>query len=157
LYEDGPYRPWLVQTGITVYSTLARARLNGLVPPARAEKLVPQLRGERLRACALYEDAWTNDARLTLANVRAAAERGAVVVNGAEVVALDPPEVAVDGRTIRVRAAKVINAAGPWVDEVRRLEDPGAAPSMRLSKGVHVVVDGGDGWRAALTIPHDKV
>ena len=28
---------------------------------------------------------------------------------------------------------------------------------MRLSKGVHVVVDGGEGWGAALTIPHDKV
>ena len=28
---------------------------------------------------------------------------------------------------------------------------------MRLSKGVHVVVDGGEDWNAALTIPHDKV
>ena len=28
---------------------------------------------------------------------------------------------------------------------------------MRLSKGVHVVVDGGESWGAALTIPHDKV
>jgi glycerol-3-phosphate dehydrogenase len=28
---------------------------------------------------------------------------------------------------------------------------------VRLSKGVHVLVDGGVGWGAALTIPHDKV
>src|SRR5207253_4555255 len=39
LYEDGPYRPWFVQTGIVVYSTLARAKLNGLVGAERAEKL----------------------------------------------------------------------------------------------------------------------
>jgi glycerol-3-phosphate dehydrogenase len=51
----------------------------------------------------------------------------------------------------------VINAAGPWVDRVRRLEDTAAKPSVRLSKGTHVVVAGGESWGAALTIPHDKV
>jgi glycerol-3-phosphate dehydrogenase len=157
LYADGPYRPWFVQSGIVVYSTLARAKLNGLVELERAHKLVPQLHGEGLRSCALYEDAWTNDGRLTLANLRAAAERGAVVANYAEVVGLRPLEVAADGRTFPVRAKRIVNAAGPWVDRVRRLEDPRARPSMRLSKGVHVVVDGGGDWMAALTIPHDKV
>ena len=159
LYEEGPYRPWFVQSGILVYSTLARARLNGLVPVERASKMVPQLRSGGLRSCALYADAWTNDGRLTLANIRAAVERGATVLNYAEVVALGGggAEIAVDGRTIAVRARAVVNAAGPWVDRVRRLEDPGSRPSMRLSKGVHVVVDGGEDWHAALTIPHDKV
>jgi glycerol-3-phosphate dehydrogenase len=157
LYESGPYRPWFVQSGIVVYSTLARARLNGLVKLERAHKLVPQLHAAGLRSCALYEDAWTNDGRLTLANLRAAAERGAVVVNYAEVVGLAPIEVSADGRTFGVRAKAVINAAGPWVDRVRRLENPAARPSVRFSKGVHVVVEGGDGWNAALTIPHDKV
>jgi glycerol-3-phosphate dehydrogenase len=159
LYENGPYRPWFVQSGILIYSTLARARLNGLVSVERAKKMVPQLRDERLRSCALYADAWTNDGRLTLANIRAAADRGATVLNYAEVVALGTggAEVVVDGRTIAVSARSVVNAAGPWVDRVRRLEDPAARASMRLSKGVHVVVDGGEGWNAALTIPHDKV
>ena len=121
--------------------------------------MVPQLRDERLRSCALYADAWTNDGRLTLANIRAAADRGATVLNYAEVVDLGSggAEVVVDGRTIAVSARTVVNAAGPWVDRVRRLEDPAARASMRLSKGVHVVVDGGEDWNAALTIPHDKV
>jgi glycerol-3-phosphate dehydrogenase len=66
-------------------------------------------------------------------------------------------EVSADGRTIVVRARAVVNAAGPWVDRVRRLEDPRARPSVRLSKGVHVVVDGGDDWSAALTVPQDRV
>src|SRR5207245_3111213 len=47
LYEEGPYRPWFVQSGILLYSTLARARLNGLVPVARARRMVPELRTER--------------------------------------------------------------------------------------------------------------
>jgi glycerol-3-phosphate dehydrogenase len=157
LYDNGPYRPWFVQSGIIVYSTLARAKLNGLVKLDRAHKLVPQLRDTGLRSCALYEDAWTNDGRLTLANVRAAADRGATVLNYAEVVSVRPLEVLADGRTIHVRAKAVVNATGPWVDRVRRLEDRTAKRSVRLSKGVHVVVDGGADWHAALTIPHDKV
>ena len=70
---------------------------------------------------------------------------------------LRPVEVQADGRTIAVDAGRVVNASGPWLDRVRRLEDPGARPSIRLSKGVHVVVDGAESWRAALTISHDKV
>jgi glycerol-3-phosphate dehydrogenase len=142
-----------------VYSTLARARLNGLVGVDRARRMVPQLRGDGLRSCALYTDAWTNDGRLTLANIRGAAESGATVLNYAEVVALRPDgaEIAVDGQTVVVRAAGVINATGPWVDHLRRLEDPRAKPSVRLSKGVHAVVDTAGAWDAALTISHDKV
>ena len=160
LYEDGPYRPWFVQSGILLYSTMARARLNGLVSVERAHRMVQELRGQQLRSCAFYADAWTNDGRLTLANVRAAADAGATVLNYAEVVELRAGEgaaIAVDGRTIAVRAKSIVNATGPWVDRVRRLEDPAAKRSMRLSKGVHVLVDGGEDWDAALTISHDKV
>src|SRR5213593_590985 len=64
LYRGGPYRPAVVQSGIVLYSALARSRLNWLVQPARALKLVPPLRVDGLRSCALYADAWTNDARL---------------------------------------------------------------------------------------------
>jgi glycerol-3-phosphate dehydrogenase len=65
--------------------------------------------------------------------------------------------VSVDGEEVAVRARSIVNATGPWLDRVRRLEDPSAAASIRLSKGVHVIADGGEDWQAALTIPHDKV
>jgi glycerol-3-phosphate dehydrogenase len=160
LYEGGPYRPWFVQGGILLYSTLARARLHGLVNVERARRIVPELRTAGLRSCALYADARTNDARLTLANVRAAASAGATVLNYAEVVALrgsEGAEVEAVGGSVTVRARSIVNASGPWVDHVRRLEDPQAQRSVRLSKGVHVVVDAGEPWSCALTIPHDKV
>jgi glycerol-3-phosphate dehydrogenase len=160
LYEGGPYRPLVVQTGIVLYQTLARARLNGLVDVERARRMVPGLRHEGLRACGLYADAWTHDSRLCLANVRAAAEAGATVLNYAELVGLSGKlgvEVSVDGAIVQVRARAVVNAAGPWVDRVRRLEDPRASRSVRLSKGVHLLLDQDRPWSAALTIPHDKV
>ena len=164
LYEQGPYRPYVVQTGIALYSTLARARLNGLVDPDRARRMVPELRLEGLRKCGLYVDCWTNDSRLTLANVRATADAGGTVANYAEVVGLRleqgrvaGAEVSADGATIAIRARAVVNASGPWLDAVRRLEDPSVGRSIRLSKGVHVLLDPGASWSAALTIPHDKV
>ena len=160
LYEDGPYRPFVVKTGILAYSALARGRLSWSVDAEHSRRLAPDLRTDRLHSCALYHDAWTNDSRLTLANVRAAAEAGATVLNYAEVVALregEGAEVTADGARIVMSARAVVNATGPWVDHVRRLEDPAAPRSMRLSKGVHVLIDQERPWTAALTIPHDKV
>jgi glycerol-3-phosphate dehydrogenase len=159
LYRGGPHRPWVVRTGVLLYSALARARLNGRVTAQRATGLVPDLRTTDLHSCALYADASTNDGRLTLANVRAAADRGAVVVNYAGVTELhgDGATVSVDGQPVRVTANRLINATGPWLDQVRLLEDERATPSVRLSKGVHLVADGGEGWSAAVTIPQDKL
>jgi glycerol-3-phosphate dehydrogenase len=164
LYRSGPYRPAVVQTGIVLYSMLARSRLNWLVEPALAREQVPPLRLEGLRSCALYVDATTNDARLCLANVRAAANAGACVLNGAEVFALRSlrgrvtgAELHVDGEEVAVEARLVVNAAGPWVDHVRRLEDPRAGTSVRLSRGAHVLVPADSDWTAALTIPQDDV
>jgi len=164
LYRGGPFRPAFVQSGIILYSTLAVSRLNWLVQPQRAGELVPALRRDGLRSCALYADAWTNDARLCLENVLAAAEHGATVLNRAKVVSLvrsrggiTGAEVSVGGEVVPVRARVVVNAAGPWVDALRRLEDPRTGTSVRLSKGVHVLVPGGDDWTAALTVPQDDV
>jgi glycerol-3-phosphate dehydrogenase len=159
LYDDGPHRPIVVRTGVLLYSALARARLNGRISEERALRLVPQLRTERLHSSALYADARTNDARLTIENAIAAAERGAVVLNYASVTGIRPDgaDVHADGGDLRVRAGAIVNATGPWLDHVRLLEDPHAAPSIRLSKGVHVLVDGGEDWGAAVTIPQSKV
>ena len=164
LYRDGPYGRLTIQTGLVLYSALARARLNRLLPPERAREHVPGLRLDGLRACGLYADAATHDGRLCLANVRAAAEAGATVLNYADVRELRTvsgrvagAEVLVDGAEVSVSARMVINATGPWVDEVRLLEDPSATPSVRLSKGAHVLLRLDEPWSAALTIPHDKV
>jgi len=164
LYRNGPYGPLTIQTGLVLYSTLARARLNRLLPPERAREHIPSLRLDGLRACGLYADAATHDGRLCLANVRAAAESGATVLNYAEVRGLRTvrgrvagAEVLVDGTEVSVSARVVVNATGPWVDEVRRLEDASATPSVRLSKGAHVLLRVDEPWSAALTIPHDKV
>ena len=140
--------------GLVVYSGLSgfRHSRNGLIGPKRARRLVPDLKPERLTACGVLQDAQTNDSRLVLATVTAASRLGVDVASGATVVGIEKGAVDVESaagsRTIRCR--QVVNAAGPWVDRVRRLEDPNCAPGSRLSKGVHVTLPMPDGWRAAI-------
>ena len=143
-----------------------REKLGGLVKPERARRSVPALRVEGLRGCGVYQDAWTHDGRLCLANVTAAAEAGATVLNYAEVVDLR----LVGGQGARRRGARsplgrdrlgrgargrqrhraVARHAAP-------ARGPGVAPYGQLSKGVHVTLPLDEPWSAALTIPHDQV
>ncbi|MGH7908114.1 MAG: glycerol-3-phosphate dehydrogenase/oxidase, partial [Candidatus Binataceae bacterium] len=41
--------------------------------------------------------------------------------------------------SFELKARIFVNAAGPWIDTIRRIDDPDALPSIRLSKGVHLV------------------
>jgi len=165
LYRNGPYGRATTEAGLLLYGALARSRLHRLAPPDRARGQVPSLRVDGLRACGVYADATTHDGRLCLANVRAAAAAGATVLNYAEVRSLRSVRnrvvgadvVVDDGTVVGVQARAVVNASGPWVDEIRRLENPSALPTVRLSKGSHVLLRLEESWTAALTIPHDKV
>jgi glycerol-3-phosphate dehydrogenase len=164
LYRNGPYGPATIQAGLVLYGAFARSRLHRLASPERARERVPSLRLDGLRSCGVYADATTHDGRLCLANVRAAEEAGATVLNYAEVRELRTVHgrvagavALVDGESVEVSARSVVNATGPWVDVVRRLEDPAASPTIRLSKGSHVLLRVDEPWTAALTIPHDKV
>src|SRR5439155_1588483 len=112
-------------------------------------RLEPGLRDKELKGAALYYDAQTDDARLVIANMRSAAQAGALVASYAAVTALIKPDGRVGGATVRdgltgrastVRALVVVNATGPWVDRVRRLDDARAEPLLRPTKGVHVAV-----------------
>jgi glycerol-3-phosphate dehydrogenase len=158
VYRGGPYGRIPIRGALWSYAGLtgAIAERGRMISPAAAAELVPPLRRDGLRAAGLYADAQTDDARLTLANLRGAADAGAVVVNRAELVGLcDGPvaEVQVDGDLVDVAARAVVNATGAWIDEVRRLEDPTAATSVTLSKGSHLVLERSEDWAAAVTIP----
>jgi glycerol-3-phosphate dehydrogenase len=163
--RDGPYGPTAVRVALATYAGLTGTpRLRGLtVSPARAAELVPPLEVGRLRTVGLYRDAQGNDARLCLANVRAAADAGAAVAGRVEVVALERSSNGIaatvrdnaEGGTTTVSTRAVANASGAAVDDVRRLEDPRAGASVTLSKGAHLVLDRPTHWAAALTIPVD--
>ncbi len=142
-----------VAAGLTVYDLLARTPRNErhrrLDAPGVRE-VEPEMRSEGLTGGALYFDAWADDARLTLENALDAAAQGAAVANyvavegfarvGARIAAAAVCDSRGPGDQFELRARLFVNAAGPWVDEVRRMEDPGCDPVVRLTKGVHLVI-----------------
>ncbi len=105
----------------------------------------PCLRGERLHGAAAFVEYLTDDARLVLATVAGAAAAGALVANHAEVTAIERGTVTVrdglGGGATQARARVVVNAAGPWVEEVWRRAGATGGRGLQLTKGIHLVVD----------------
>lgn len=130
---------------------VAKGRRHATWSRAVLERSEPALRADDLAGALVYPEYLTNDARLTLANVRSAVAAGATALNyapaqditvtgGKATGALIGDALARGEPRARVRAKVVVNAAGPWVDAVRRMEDAHAATRLILTKGIHVVV-----------------
>ncbi len=152
-----PLYSWLqvpyFMTGLKLYDLLAgRSNLHPsrFVNAREAKRRFPQLRGEGLRGGVVYYDGQFDDARMNVAIAMSAAERGAVVLTHAEVseLHLQGGRLAgatvhdhLDGSAFELRARAIVNAAGPYVDAVRRLADPDATPMLSASSGVHIVLD----------------
>jgi glycerol-3-phosphate dehydrogenase len=138
-YGHGPTGREALALGLVLNDGLTRDRNRGLPPdqripaartvsPAEALRLVPGLERRGLTGAAVWHDAQASSTeRLTLAFLHAAAGAGALAANHAEAVSLLRASgrvagVAVrdtlDGRTLEVRARMVVNAAGPWADDV---------------------------------------
>ena len=152
VYRGARVSAWKLRAGMWLYDLLAAFRnvkAHRWLGRKATARLEPALRDKELKGAALYYDAQTDDARLVIATARSAAQAGALVASYAEVTALTKPDGRVGGATVRdaltgrttmVRALVVVNATGPWVDHVRRLDDPAAEPLLRLTKGAHVAV-----------------
>ena len=146
--HSGLRPPWMLRAGLFLYDHIGGRKI---LPPTRT------VRRERDRALLPlheryiqgfeYSDCWADDARLVVINAIDAAERGACIEPGWRVTAahreggfwlVDMTSSAGLKRT--VRTAGLVNAAGPWVEEVLRATGSTRRSSLRLVKGSHVVV-----------------
>jgi glycerol-3-phosphate dehydrogenase len=143
---------WKARLGLTLYDLLAgtgNVRRHQTLGKRALLEIEPLLRERGLTGGALYHDAQCDDARLTLAVARAAASAGALLANHTAVLTLLQEGGRLTGARLRdeltgneadVKAQVVINATGPWSDAIRRLENPGAKPILRPTKGCHIAV-----------------
>ena len=144
-----------LQAGLWAFEKLGgvpKDRRHEVWSRAQTHANEPAIDTTDIAGAVVYPEYLTEDARLTLANVRSAQAAGAVVVNyasaaeiliengkavGARVV--ESPKLG--EREARVLAKIIVNAAGPWVDALRAMENHAATPRLQLTKGVHLVVD----------------
>lgn len=142
-----------IRTGMLAYDLLSSSKSlprHRMLNAAEALEHAPGLEPEGLRGAALFYDAQVEYAeRLAVENALDARARGATVLTYARVERLLVEDGAargvgfkdlLSGTTHEARASVILNAAGPWVDEV--LEGSSAEGEKLLggTKGSHVVV-----------------
>ena len=137
-----------LSAGLLVYQLMAvgRARRHSSLNAAETLEREPCLKATGLTGGAVYYDACTDDARLTVANAIAAQKLGASINNHTAVSELVRERgravgVAVveqhSGKRREVRARVIVNATGVWQNTFASDERAGR---LRGSKGVHIAV-----------------
>lgn len=157
IVKNGSLGKTMTSLGLWVYDFLAgvsKEERRRMIDKPTTKEAEPLLRDDILLGGGLYYEYRTDDARLTISLMKSAVEAGAVCLNYTEVKSfiynsagkIDGLMVddVLSGGSITFKGAKVVNAAGPWVDTLRKIEttDPdSAAPKKRLhlTKGVHLV------------------
>jgi glycerol-3-phosphate dehydrogenase len=138
---------WKLGIGVKIYDLLCgRRNLGKSQTLGRREvlELLPGLASDGVTGAVRYFDGLTNDSRLVLDTLRSAAAHGATPLN---YVRFDDARRdgdrwhcrvrdTLNGDAHTVRARCVVNATGPWSDKL-----PHSHTSLRLTKGVHLVVD----------------
>ncbi len=153
-HKGGTFGKYSTNLGLRVYDFLAgvkRAERRYMLSTGQTIEKEPLVKTEGLLGGGMYVEYRTDDARLTIEVAKAAIERGATLLNYIKaenflyneqqkisgIIAKD----LVTNHTIHIRAKAVVNAAGPWVDDVRTIEGKQAGKHLILSKGVHIVFD----------------
>jgi glycerol-3-phosphate dehydrogenase len=163
LDRTAPYRPWFAGLGAAAYWAIGLfgTKPPKLYDPERVKSEEPVIRTDTLRGAIEYHDAYLidNDSRFVYSFVRSAIEAGASVANYVELVSAERHGdrwVAqlrdVDtGAEFETSARTIVNAAGPFVDELN--QSWGLATEHRIvySKGIHLVVP------RLTTTRHDRV
>jgi len=156
--------------GMKVYDLLAGKYGFGASQVLSREEVlerIPTLSQDGLRGGVKYHDGQFDDARLLIDLASTAAQHGGCLVNYARVVSFAKDgDGFINGLGFRdeetgtdysLSARTIINATGPFCDELRRVDDPKAKPIIAPSQGVHIVLPGdflpGD---TAIMVPHTR-
>lgn len=141
-----------INAGLFTYDRMARVHKeerNRMLGREETLALEPLLRPERIYGAGLYYEYLTDDARLVIDALKAAAALGALIVNRTAVTSFlhegggISGVVAHDessGDELPIQARVIVNAAGPWVDAVRLLEGEGEKQRLHLTKGIHLIL-----------------
>jgi glycerol-3-phosphate dehydrogenase len=135
---------WLYETLAGVKSSEKRKMLS----KEATLLLEPLLNDEILKGAAIYTEYRTDDARLTIEICKTAVSYGAICLNYLQVNEILKENEKVIGVSVSDRlnndmfnlyGTYVINAAGPWVDELREIDKSRKGKFLHLTKGIHLV------------------
>jgi glycerol-3-phosphate dehydrogenase len=153
MHKGGTFGKFSTSIGLRVYDFLAGVKKSERRKMLSAEETLskePLIKKQGLKGGGYYVEYRTDDARLTIEVMKAAIGKGTKALNYTKVMKLVYENGKVKGafvqdqltgRQYEIRAKKVVNAAGPWVDSIREMDRSKRGKMLQLSKGVHVVID----------------
>ena len=153
LIDGGTYGSWLTSFGLKVYDVLADVEGDDkrkMLDKEEALEKEPLLPKSILKGAGYYAEYRTDDARLTLEIIKTALSYNLKTINYAEVLGFLHKKNRVVGATVKdvftdsefkIKAKYIVNATGPWVDTLRQKNHSTAGKKLRLTKGVHLVVE----------------
>jgi glycerol-3-phosphate dehydrogenase len=153
IYKKGTYGYLASSIGLYVYDWLAgvkRSERRKMYGRTKTMALEPLFKTDGLKGSGYYYEYRTDDARLTVEIMKSAKNSGATIANYAKVtdfIYKDGKVVGVkvkeriSGEKFEIYAKKIVNAAGPWVDELRKKDSSLKGKHLLLTKGIHLVVD----------------
>lgn len=151
LYQERGEPRASMRLGMLLYEGLSgfrNYRLHRFMSREETLSMAPALPVDGLTGGCLYYDAVVSDNRWTVETVKDGVRNGGVAVNYAPLIGLlkEVGKVVggcihdkIGGEHFEFRARAVVNATGVFADQIRRMDDPGAAQLVRLSKGTHLV------------------
>jgi len=153
IIDGGTYGKWLTSVGLKIYDILAKVTgedKRKMLDKQEALEMEPLLPENILEGAGYYAEYRTDDARLTIEVLKTAVKNKAIALNYAELTGFLYKDKTVKGITVldkntqqnfTIKSKFVVNAAGPWVDEVRLIDKPKTRKRLHLAKGVHLVFD----------------
>ncbi|WP_412966850.1 glycerol-3-phosphate dehydrogenase/oxidase [Fredinandcohnia sp. 179-A 10B2 NHS] len=153
LHKGGTFGKFSTSIGLRVYDFLAgvkRSERRTMLDVRQTLEKEPLIKKDGLVGGGYYVEYRTDDARLTIEVMKKAIEKGAKAVNYAKVDSFIYENGKVkgvkvidqlSGREYEIFAKKIINATGPWVDQMREIDGSRRGKVLRLTKGVHIVID----------------
>lgn len=153
IVEGGSLGKYSTSLGLYVYDRLAgveKEERRNMLSKEETLKKEPLLNQAILKGGGMYVEYRSDDARLVIEVMKTAVERGALCLNYVAFRSFTHNDknqvngaVAEDvltGEKIQIRSKKIINACGPWVDEIRKEDQSLKKKRLHLTKGIHVVV-----------------
>ena len=141
---------WLIRLGLFMYDHMGgRSELEGTRTLDLSVDPAGKPLQDRFRKAFEYSDCWVEDSRLVILNLRDAQQRGAQIRARTRVSRAEYQQgrwkvtlASADDRSeMTVTASMIVNAAGPWVDEVlKTVFGQNDAGNVRLVRGSHIVI-----------------
>ena len=153
IYSGGTFGKYSTSVGLRVYDFLAGVKMNErrkMLSVKETLKKEPLLKRQGLLGGGYYVEYRTDDARLTLEIAKKAHAMGADLLTYCKVQDFVKTENLVSGVVIedlltheykQVAGATIVNAAGPWVEQLIALDAPIEGKKLLHTKGVHIVFD----------------